>query len=153
MITVNWPIDECIQKTNNMVVLSCSAFPFLGMDHWRDSLQNLNFIKCSLHVLGGTLLNFYGNISVKFKIFAKPNSWEVTPSELLYHNISIDKNLPYVNRMVTTNFIVLNAFVFRVVLLIQLIQKILHAGFLLFLLMPLPAICTILEGTTLVKEV
>jgi hypothetical protein len=42
------------------------------------------------------------------------------PANLLDHNISFEKNFSYMNWMISSNFIIFNAFVLTMMLLIQL---------------------------------
>lgn len=66
-----------------------------------------------------TFLNFHCNIAIMEKILCQPDSWEVSPTQLLYDKVSVEKYFSYMNWVITSNFIVLYAFVFTWILVFK----------------------------------
>ncbi len=60
----------------------------------------------------GRPLNFECDERIKLYVFRKPNSREVAPAELLYYDVSVDKNLSDVHWMVSPYFVVSDSFIF-----------------------------------------
>lgn len=63
--------------------------------------------------------NLYSNICAIFKIFCQPNSRKVTPTQFLNQYISIYQNLANMAGMISSNFIILNALIFTMILIIK----------------------------------
>lgn len=101
-------------------VLADRLNPFRRVRKLGDFLQNLNFVIGGVEIVRCWLHNLNSNISPVFKILGQPNSGEVTPSEFLNQDVPVDQYLSNVAGMVAANFIVLNAFIFTMILLIKL---------------------------------
>ena len=122
MVTVVRFVKEGVQKANDMASVS-TLRPLLIMRLALNSLQDLHFIKSSLHVVRRALLNFDGNVGTIFEVFAEPYSREVSPSQFLNNYIATNEDLPDVDRMVPTQDVVVNALVFGIVILINAPQE------------------------------
>ena len=100
-----------------------SSFPGFAVWLFLHPLKDLHLVKSCLHVMRWTFLYFGGHIGAIFEIFAKPYSWKMSPSQFLNNNISIDQNLANMHRMVSPHNIIIYSLIFRVVILIDLPQK------------------------------
>ena len=111
-------MNEGIKKSNNVSIITIFAIPSRLLVMHLDFLKDLDFIKCCLHVVWRTFLDFYGDICFVFKIFAQPYCREMAPSQLLDNDIPLEENFSNMDRMIATNVIIFNALIFRVMLLI-----------------------------------
>jgi len=64
-------------------------------------LKYFDFVVSSLKVVGCALLDFQCYVCVEFEIFRKPNSGEMSPAELLQHDVALNHDFAYVNGMVS----------------------------------------------------
>lgn len=94
--------------------------PFWVFNIFGNFLQDFNFIEGRFQVVRRAFLNFYGYICIIFKILSNPDRGEMSPPYLLDHNISFQKNFSHMNRVISSNFIILDALVLTMMLLIQL---------------------------------
>jgi hypothetical protein len=86
-------------------------------------LQNLDLIVRCFKIVRGAFHDFDGNIISMLEILGKPDSRKVSPTKFLHKNVSVDKHLTHMTRMIPTNLVVLNTLVFAVVLLVQMRDK------------------------------
>ena len=122
MVSIVRSVNKSIQQANYMSSVS-SSFPGFAVWLLLHPLKDLNLVKSCLHVVRWTFLYFSGHIGAILEIFAKPYSWKMSPSQFLNNNIPIDQNLADMNRMVSPNNIVVYPLIFRIVILIDLFQK------------------------------
>ena len=66
-----------------------------------------------------TFHNFDSDIISILEVFGQPNCGEVSPSKFLHKDITIAEHLTNMTRVIPTNFIILNAFVFTVIFFIE----------------------------------
>lgn len=91
-------------------------------------------IVSSLQVVRGTLLNFQRHIGIVLEILGQPHCREVTPSQLLNDDISLEEDLANMDGMVacmlitknTSNLVILHALVLAIVFLVQLVEHLLE---------------------------
>lgn len=62
-----------------------------------------------------TLLHLNSNKTIILQVSCQPNSWEMTPTQFLNHYISINHEFPYMNRMITSYFIIRYAFILTLI--------------------------------------
>ena len=111
-----------------MTVISCDILQFfrlllvvllqrvqpLGLDPVTGHLvQDLNLVKGSDQVVAGRPLDFKSNKGVVNYILGKPNSWEVTPTQLLNDKIPIDEHFSHMHRMVPSKLVIWHTFILR----------------------------------------
>lgn len=79
----------------------------------------------------------------------------MAPSELLNHYVPVDQHFPDMHGMVAPDLVILNALIFRIMLLVQLGQKILNPRLplALFLLLSALIICAVSQHSTLLEDV
>jgi len=105
------------------IIMLKTFHPFRIFAHTGYFLQDFNFIKSCFHVMRGTFLNFESYISVEFEIFCQPNSREMTPANFLNYNIASINWFSNMNRVISSNLIILNSFVFTIILFINLLHQ------------------------------
>lgn len=88
-----------------------------------DLLQNFYLIVRRFKIVRGTFHDFDGNIISMLEVLGKPDSRKVSPTKFLHKNVSVDKHLAHMARMIPTNLVVLNSLVFAVVLFVQMRDK------------------------------
>jgi hypothetical protein len=81
-------------------------------------LEYLHLIITSLKIMRTTLHNLDGDIIAILKVLSQPNGRKVSPPKFLHQYIPITKYFTHMTRMITTNFVVLDALVLGVVLLV-----------------------------------
>ena len=123
MIAILSLMYESIEQTHNMRVVSALA-PLLAVRDLLDLLQDLHLIKSCLHVVGRTLLHLHGDKGAVLEVLAQPDCREMAPSQFLDDHVSIDQHFPNVHRMVAADYVILNAFILRIIVLVQFPQKV-----------------------------
>lgn len=63
----------------------------------------------------GRSLYFECNVCVVEDVPREPNCAEMTPAEFLNYNIAIDQDLADVHRVITTDFVISETFIFRAI--------------------------------------
>ena len=91
-------------------------------------LKNFDFIIRGIKIMGCWLHNLDCHIGTILEVFSKPDCWKMTPPKFLNQNISIDQNFSNVAGMVAPNFIVFNALILAMVLVIKLSNPIPQIG-------------------------
>jgi hypothetical protein len=121
-------VDERVQELHSVTVFDAIAslffeawfilfesshmlHPGLLMRIAGHDIQDFNFVKSRLLVVGCALLDFECNISVVMRVACEPDSRKVAPSELLDDNVAIDHDLSQMHRMVAAYFIVWDALI------------------------------------------
>lgn len=129
--------------------------PLFRMTLFLNFLQNLNLIKRSLHIMRWTFLNFHSHICIIFEVFTKPDSREMPPAQFLYNHISIKQYLSNMYWMISSNIIILNTFILRIMLLLHLLQKLnqIILLFLFYVSILLSSIFTLLKSSVLIEAI
>ena len=106
-----------------VAILSIPPGVFMMFFHF---LQNLHLVKCCLHIVWTALLNLYGNIGVVVEVLAKPHCGEMSPTQFLDHHVAVEQALPDMHGMVTSNLVVFDSLVLRIVIFIKLQQELME---------------------------
>ena len=69
-------------------------------------------------MLGG-LLDLHGDVVVVFEIFSEPDRGEVAPAQLLDYHISIQQDLPHMDRVVPPDLVVRHPFILAGVVVLK----------------------------------
>jgi hypothetical protein len=84
-----------------------------------DFLKDFNFVVGGFQVVRGAFHDFDSDVVSILEVFGEPDSGEVSPSEFLDKNVSVDEDLTDVTRVIPANFIIFNALIFTMVLFIE----------------------------------
>lgn len=124
MIAILRLMYKCIEQAHNMRVVSALP-PLLAMRDLLNLLQDLDLVEGCLHVMWRALLDLYGDVCAIFEVLAQPDCREVAPAQFLDDHVAIYQHFPHVDRMVPSDYIILNALILRIIIFIQFPQKIL----------------------------
>lgn len=92
-----------------------SLNPVCQMGVLSNHIEYFNFIICSLGVMRCTFLNLKCHVRIVHIISSKPNCREMTPTKFLHNYIAIDQDFTHMHRVIPTDFVVRDAFVFRLI--------------------------------------
>jgi hypothetical protein len=134
VISIGTFVQERIQQVEDVRVISVesgligfimmkSLDPLWIIGFVSDLLQNFYLIVRRFKIVRGTFHDFDGNIISMLEVLGKPDSRKVSPTKFLHKNVSVDKHLAHMARMVPSNLVVLNSLVFAVVLFVQMRDK------------------------------
>lgn len=146
MIAVGAFVEERIEQVQDMCVISIEQClvrlvfvqrldPLWIVSITGHLLKNLNlsvlprkyFVVGGLQVVRRALHNLHCHVVTVLKVFGQPHRREMTPTQLLHQHVAVHQDLPNMAGVVTeyaislpADVVVLNPFVFAVVLIIQL---------------------------------
>lgn len=134
MVSIRPFVEERIEQIENMTVISveCGFVRFVffkRLDPFRVIcflsyfLENLDLIVWGFKVMWWTFHDFNRNVISVLEVFCEPDSREMSPTEFLDKNVSVNKNFTDMARMIAANLIILNTFIFAMIFFIEVEDK------------------------------
>ena len=98
-----------------LLVLVHAVDPLVTVCIFSDYIKNFYFIVSCFCIMGSTFLDFKSDVGLVHLISSQPYGRKVAPTELLHDDVAINEDFANVNRVIASNLVVSNTFIFTLV--------------------------------------